>query len=108
MKCVSTVAGVGDMNGDTNSDIILKDNTSGQFYILLMNADMTYTGSNLGTIGTAWNVAAVGDYNADGTDDILWRNSTTGQTYVWAMADGHQADTGSHQIGNIGTDLIIV
>jgi Peptidase M10 serralysin C terminal/RTX calcium-binding nonapeptide repeat (4 copies)/FG-GAP-like repeat/FG-GAP repeat len=102
-----TVAGTGDLNGDSFSDVALKNTSTGQFYILSMNAAMTYTGVNLGIIGTDWNFAATGDYNRDGTDDILWRNANTGQVYLWAMADSHQAATGSGTIGTYAADLII-
>jgi hypothetical protein len=72
-----------------------------------MNATMTYSGVNQGVIGTDWNYAATGDYNRDGTDDILWRNASPGQVYLWAMADSHQAATGSANIGTYAADLII-
>jgi Ca2+-binding RTX toxin-like protein len=102
------LAATGDFNGDGISDIALKNTATGQFYLFQMGADGTATGSNLGIIGTDWNIAAVGDYNKDGTDDILWRNTTTGQVYEWAMADGHQAASGSGNVGMLTADQIIV
>jgi Ca2+-binding RTX toxin-like protein len=104
------VAGVGDFNNDGRSDIILKNGTTGQFYLLAMNgtAPGDYSGSSLGTIGTAWNIAQTGDYNNDGTDDILWRNNSTGQVYMWAMQDGHQAASGSGNVGIFAADAMIV
>jgi FG-GAP-like repeat len=105
-----TVAGVGDFNNDGRSDIILKNTSTGQFYNLAMNGTNAgdYNGSSLGTIGTAWNIAQTGDYNGNGTDDILWRNISTGQVYLWAMQDGHQAATGSGNVGIFGADAVIV
>jgi FG-GAP-like repeat len=102
------VQGIGDFNNDGRSDIALKNTTTGQFYLLLMDAAGSYTGSNLGIIGTDWNIAKTGDYNADGTDDILWRNANTNQIYMWAMQDGHQAATGSAPYGFLTADQIIV
>jgi FG-GAP-like repeat len=102
------LAATGDFNGDGVSDIAIKNVTTGQFYLFLMNQDLSYNGSSLGTIGTDWNIATVGDYNKDGTDDIVWRNATTGQTYLWAMEDGHQAATGSSNVGTFAADLVIV
>ena len=103
-----SLANTGDFNGDGRSDIALKNTTTGQFYLFLMNADLTYSGSSLGIIGTDWNIATTGDYNGDGTDDIMWRNATTGQVYLWAMEDGVQAATGSGSIGVFGADAVIV
>ncbi len=104
------VAGVGDFNNDGRSDIIMKNSSTGQFYLLQMNGTNPgdYSGSSLGNIGTQWNIAQTGDYNGDGVDDILWRNANTGQTYLWAMQDGHQAATGSGNVGIFGADAIIV
>jgi Ca2+-binding RTX toxin-like protein len=102
------LAATGDFNGDGVSDIALKNATTGQFYFLLMDQNSNYTGSSLGIIGTDWNIATVGDYNKDGTDDIIWRNGNTGQTYLWAIEDGHQAASGSSNVGIFGADTIIV
>jgi RTX calcium-binding nonapeptide repeat (4 copies)/FG-GAP-like repeat len=104
------VAGVGDFNNDGRSDIMLKNGATGQFYLLAMNGTTAgdYSGSSLGTIGTAWNIVQTGDYNNDGTDDILWRNSGTGQVYMWAMQDGHQAASGSGNVGIFAADAMIV
>jgi FG-GAP-like repeat len=104
-----TIAGVGDFNNDAVSDIALKNSTTGEFYLLLMNPGASgYVGSSLGVIGTDWNIAATGDYNKDGTDDILWRNATTGQGYIWAMDNGHQAASGSGNVGTFTADQIII
>ncbi len=102
------LAATGDFNGDGVSDIALKNATTGQFYFLLMDQNSIYTGSSLGIIGTDWNIATIGDYNKDGTDDIIWRNANTGQTYLWAIEDGHQAASGSSNVGVFGADAIIV
>ncbi|RYF44609.1 MAG: hypothetical protein EOO38_17545, partial [Cytophagaceae bacterium] len=81
---------------------------TGQFYLLQMTDQFTYTGSDLGEIGPSWIIAASGDYNNDGTDDILWRNTATGQVYAWQMDDGRQATTGSNHLGYLNGDLVIV
>ena len=102
-----SLAATGDFNGDGISDIALKNGTTGEFYLLLMNQDLTYSGTSLGTIGTNWNMATTGDYNRDGTDDIIWRNDA-GLTYLWTMDNGAQLVSGSGAVGTFSNDVVIV
>jgi hypothetical protein len=75
-----------DFNGDGKSDLLWRNDTTGQVYIMLMNgasissAAVVYTEPNL-----AWKIVSQGDYNGDGKADLLWRNDTTGQVYMMLM-----------------------
>jgi hypothetical protein len=80
------IVGSGDFNGDGRTDILYRNDVTGQVYVMLMNggavssAGMVYTEPN-----TAWKIVAQGDYNGDGKSDLLWRNDTTGQVYMVNM-----------------------
>ncbi len=81
------VIGAPDLNGDRHSDILWRNDTTGQVYAMLMNGTtissqaMVYTEPNL-----AWKIVAQGDYNGDGKADLLYRNETTGQVYMILMS----------------------
>ena len=80
------IVAAGDFNGDGRTDILYRNDVTGQVYMMLMNgaaiagAGMAYTEANL-----SWKIVAVGDYNGDGKSDILYRNFTTGQVYLLQM-----------------------
>ncbi len=77
---------VADFNGDGKSDILYRNDATGQVFMMLMNGGvissqgMVYTEPNL-----QWKIVSVGDYNGDGKADILYRNDTTGQVFMMLM-----------------------
>jgi len=80
------VIAAADFNGDGKSDILYRNDATGQVYIMLMNngsiigAGLAYTEPNL-----AWKIVSVGDYNGDGKADLLWRNDSTGLVFMMLM-----------------------
>jgi FtsP/CotA-like multicopper oxidase with cupredoxin domain len=82
------VVGSGDFNGDTFTDLLFQDTTTGDVVLWNMNrAAMTSVAYlNPQNPGSAsWKVVAVRDYNHDGTPDILFQNSVTEDLVVWSM-----------------------
>jgi hypothetical protein len=81
------VAGTGDFNGDGESDILWRNNSSGRTQIWLMNGTDIQSGNNFtpANLGTSWQVEGTGDFNGDGKSDILWQNTSSGQTQIWMM-----------------------
>ena len=75
-----------DLDGDGKSDLLWRNQATGQVYGMLMNGNsiglqnFIYTSSDL-----AWKIVAVGDYNGDGKSDLLWRNESTGQLWMMQM-----------------------
>jgi hypothetical protein len=75
-----------DFNGDGKSDLLWRNDVTGQVYAMLMNGPsivsqgMVHQEPNL-----AWKIVAQGDYNGDGKADLLWRTETTGQVYMMLM-----------------------
>ncbi|HVE50486.1 MAG TPA: FG-GAP-like repeat-containing protein [Casimicrobiaceae bacterium] len=74
----------GDVNGDGKSDLLWRNEKSGETHLWLMNGT-TFTGGGLVLQSTVWRPVATGDFNGDGRTDILWRNESTGDTHAWLM-----------------------
>jgi hypothetical protein len=80
------IVAAADFNGDRRSDILWRNEATGQVYMMLMNgfaiggAGFVYQEPNL-----AWKIAANGDYNGDGKADLVWRNDITGDVYMMLM-----------------------
>jgi uncharacterized delta-60 repeat protein len=66
-----------DFNGDNFSDILLRDNSTGDIGYTDVHNDVFHS---LGGSPTAWSVVGAGDYNGDSFADILLRNNSTGDT----------------------------
>jgi len=77
------VEGVGDFNGDGNSDLVLQNN-DGSIAIWTMTGYNISGGAVVGDPGTDWRVVGTGDYNGDGNSDILLQNND-GTDAVWLM-----------------------
>jgi uncharacterized delta-60 repeat protein len=80
------IVGAADFNGDHRTDILYRNDQTGDVFVMLMNGPViespgyVYAEPNL-----AWKIVAQGDYNGDGRADILYRNDTTGQVYMMLM-----------------------
>ncbi len=72
-----------DLNGDMRSDVLYRNETTGQVYRFLANGLTLSSGALVYTEpNTAWRVVAEADFTGDGVSDLLWRNSSTGQVYM--------------------------
>jgi hypothetical protein len=97
------VQATGDFNYDGNSDLVLKNQSTGLFYIWTVQNGAYVGGTSLGTIGTSWDIRSTGDFNADGNADVLWRDSSNGQFYVWTF-NANTVQTGATNIGVLGNN----
>jgi hypothetical protein len=80
------IIAVADFNGDGRSDILYRNDATGQVFMLLMNGPSATGGAQVYAEGNLnWNIVSVGDYNGDGKADILYRNYATGQVYMLQM-----------------------
>jgi ELWxxDGT repeat protein len=85
-----SVAGVGDFDGDSRSDILWR-NTDGTIATWFMNGASIQSSAfmNVGGIlikpDPTWTIAGMGDFNGDDRKDILWRNTSSGETAIWLM-----------------------
>jgi len=84
-----TVAGVGDFDGDSRSDVLWR-NSDGTLATWFMNGATIQSSAspNIGGVAikpdASWSIAGIGDFNGDNKRDILWRNAS-GETAIWLM-----------------------
>lgn len=84
-----SVAGVGDFDGDGNSDILWRNN-NGSLAEWQMNGSTIALSERITFAGIAvtpdatWHAVEIGDFNGDGSSDILWRNDN-GAMAEWLM-----------------------
>jgi hypothetical protein len=104
------VQGVGDFNGDGNSDVLWRQDGSGQMYIWEMNGRQVQAEGAVAhaPVTSDWHVESVGDFNGDGHSDVFWRQDGSGQVYIWAdewlAGDGGgrcRARTGSQRLARL-------
>ena len=97
------VAGLGDFNGDGNSDVLWRNN-NGSLVDWTMNGSQIASSQAVTLGGTpvapdaSWNIAGFGDFNGDGRSDILWRNSN-GTLDDWTMNGSQIASSQNVTLG---------
>jgi len=96
----------GDFNNDNISDLLWRNDSTGQNAIWLMKNDPN-NGPSLDTSyflndvnDLNWKIEGVADFNQDGNDDILWRNYSTGENAVWLMEQ--ESSLGAEVVDNTG------
>ena len=83
-----------DFNGDSNSDILLRNASTGQNVIWLMNGTTMSSSGYINSVAAPWNIAANGDFDGDGKADILWRDPVSGNDAIWFMNGTAQTSGG--------------
>jgi len=74
-----------DFNGDRKSDILWRNNATGENTIWLMNGATLSAVSTNALADLNYGIAGTGDFNGDGKADILWHNRATGENAIWLM-----------------------
>jgi hypothetical protein len=82
-----------DLSADNKSDLIFRNDTTGQISAWLMNGAVATSAAGLVPPGN-WTVTHTADFNGDGKADILFRNDD-GSTTLWLM-------DGLNIIGSVG------
>ncbi|MDZ8086982.1 MAG: DUF4347 domain-containing protein, partial [Nostoc sp. DedQUE12b] len=78
------IAGTGDFNGDSKSDIVWRNKATGQNTIWEMNGFSVQSNNLITQVADQnWQIAGTGDFNGDSKSDIVWRNKATGQNTIW-------------------------
>jgi len=82
------VAGIGDLNGDSYSDIVWRHATEGWLAVWFLRENNLVTGTTYLSINRVadlgWRLGGVGDVNGDGFGDLVWQH-TSGRLAVWYM-----------------------
>ena len=80
------VGGTGDFSGDGLTDIVWRNQVTGDNVVWNMNGTTLTGGAFLLPIADPhWFIEAIGDFTADGRADIVWRNQSTGDNQIWEM-----------------------
>ncbi|MBP7866492.1 MAG: hypothetical protein KA419_11120 [Acidobacteria bacterium] len=91
-----------DCNMDGKSDILWRNDTSGDLSVWYVNGSgVIGSGFLCGVSGTTWQVAGAGDFDGNGYADVLWRNSSTGALSIWRV--GASGLSGSLSPGTVGS-----
>jgi hypothetical protein len=90
-----SIAGIGDFNGDGNSDLVWHRASDGATEIQFMNGNTVIGGGLLlnSPFGPDWDLAGAGDFNADGKSDLVWHRASDGLTEIQFM-DGTNSTGG--------------
>lgn len=90
------MVGFGDFDGDGRSDVLWRNQVTGENYIYFMNGKAIIAEGFIRTVADLnWKVVGVGDFDGDLRADILWRNSSNGENYIYAMNGTTIASEGS-------------
>jgi hypothetical protein len=85
----SQIVGLGDFNGDGQTDFLYRDVSQNLTTVWLMNGTTFATSVSLPGLSTPLNPAAsatVGNFNGDAIDDIVWRYAPTDTTVSWVLS----------------------
>jgi hypothetical protein len=81
----TAIAGNGDYDGDGHADLLLRDDTTGDVSMQLVNVRVVGGGTVVPALSEDWQLVGSGDFNRNGRDDILVRNTTARKLEVWFM-----------------------
>jgi hypothetical protein len=101
-----TVVGTGDFFGNGTSDILFRNNITGDvgFYAITNGANTGW--HDIGGSSTAYSAIGIGDFLGNGTDDLLFRNNTTGDVGFYQISNGTLQ--GWHDLGGSSTAYTVV
>ena len=87
---------LGDLDGDGNADVLLRDAESGRWRYYPMDGRVVRRGAGEAglTRDLAWAVAGIGDLDGDGSDDVLLRHADSGRWHYYPM-DGRAVRAGA-------------
>jgi aryl-phospho-beta-D-glucosidase BglC (GH1 family) len=95
-----------DFNADGVSDILFRNDTSGDTWFAAMNAGAFQGWQQIGGSNTSYSAIGGGYFYGNGTEDILFRNNSTGDTWFEGINSG--TFTGWQQIGGSDTHYAVV
>jgi FtsP/CotA-like multicopper oxidase with cupredoxin domain len=74
-----------DFSGDSLSDILWRNSSSGATVAWLMNGGQVTESGTIATVPNNWKIVGQRDFNGDGKADLLWRDTNTGTVVLWLM-----------------------
>jgi hypothetical protein len=98
------VAGLGDLRGTGKSEMVLRNTSTGDFW--LYNYDVntnSLTGALVGAVGLNWQAAGFAPVNGTGKVEMVLRDSSTGAFEAYSYSVGNNALSGT-ALGAVGLD----
>ncbi len=84
------IAGVGDLNGDGQTDILWNNRATSEVGFWKMQGTNYQSATTIGnTLDRNWRVEALKDFNSDGYLDLVLRNSVSGENALWYLVGGN-------------------
>jgi hypothetical protein len=84
------IAGVGDLNGDGQTDILWNNRATSEVAFWTMRGTNYQSATTIGnTLDRNWRVQALKDFNSDGYLDLVLRNSVSGENALWYLVGGN-------------------
>ena len=90
-----------DLTGDDKSELILRNNNTGQLFMSKI-APQGWSNTSIGTLPMEWELLTRGYFNLDDMADLVFRHNPSAQTWVCYMDGPAVKDT--HLIGKIPAD----
>jgi hypothetical protein len=101
-----TSVAIGEFNGDTQPDLAVANQTSGDVSLLFGNPDGTFSDPTSVGVDNGVQSVAVGDFNGDGVDDLVVANPLSGWVTVLLHSGGVWA-TSRHSAGRTPTAVTV-
>jgi len=80
------VVAVRSFSNNGRSDILLRDYTNGQLYMLINQGGGNFVEQPVGPgVSMSWAVVGAADLYGDGGSELFWSNSASGQVVVWRL-----------------------
>jgi fibronectin type III domain protein len=98
------VAGIGDLNGDSFSDILWRHDTEGWLAVWFLQYNVVVSTRYLSINRMAdpnWQIKGLGDVDGDKCADIIWQH-TAGSIAAWIMRDTTVTSTRFFSIPSVG------
>ena len=92
---------VNDLTGDGKSDLVWRNQETGQTTLWEMDGGTRLSFSNIAYVSPDWDLS-LADLTGDGKSDMIWRDSQSGRTTMWEMDGGSQVSFSD--FGYINTD----
>jgi hypothetical protein len=80
-----TLVGQRDYNKDGRTDVLWRNNSSGQLLIWLLNSQTLIGGNSPGSAASNMAVVGTADFDGDGVGDIAFLNTVDGTVSVWLI-----------------------